>query len=46
MKIYHTEIGAFPFPRSEEALLANAKLNGSHSGFEYAESFILLREYS
>lgn len=45
MRIYELEMGEFPFPRSDAALRALAQLRGSQSGFEYAEAFILLREY-
>ena len=42
MKIYASEVGEFPFPRSEEALRALAELRGSQAGYEAAESFSLL----
>mgnify|MGYP001386002820 CR=1 FL=1 len=42
MKIYKSEIGDFPFPRSEKAIRALARLRGSTSGFNYAEAFQLL----
>jgi N-acetylglucosamine malate deacetylase 1 len=45
-KIYKSEMGAFPFPRSDEAIAALAKMRGSQAGFEAAESFMLLREIS
>jgi len=44
MKIYASEMGEFPFPRSEEVLRVLAKLRGSQAGFEAAEAFMLLRE--
>ena len=44
MKIYESEIGEFPFPRSEKILRALAQLHGSQAGFEAAEAFMLLRE--
>lgn len=44
MKIYYGELGKFPFPRSEEAIRAQAALRGSSSGFKAAESFMLLKE--
>ena len=44
MKIYSSELGAFPFPRSEEAIRAQAASRGAISGFEAAESFMLLKE--
>ena len=44
MKIYESEIDAFPFPRSEEAIDALAKFRGSSSGFYASEAFELLQE--
>ena len=44
MNIYKTEMGDFPFPRSNEAIQALAILRGAASGFEAAEAFELLRE--
>lgn len=44
MGIYSSEIGNFPFPRSEEAIRALAKVRGAASGFQAAEAFMLLRE--
>jgi len=44
MKIYASEMGEFPFPRSEETLRALAKLRGSQAAYEAAEAFMLLRE--
>lgn len=41
---YESEIGEFPFPRSERAIQAMAILRGSTSGYQYAEAFELLRE--
>lgn len=46
MRVYSSEIGAFPFPRSEEAIDALARLRGAQAGFMAAESFVLLRERS
>ena len=43
-KIYRTEMGQFPFPRSPEALQALAQVRGAASGCLAAESFIILRE--
>jgi len=37
MKIYASEMGEFPFPRSEKALRALAQLRGSQAGFKAAE---------
>ena len=42
MKIYKSETGPFPFPRSEEAIRSLAKLRGSQSGYKFAEAFQLL----
>ena len=44
MKIYTSEIGTSPFPRSLEAIEALASLRGAASGFKAAEAFQLLRE--
>lgn len=44
MTIYQSEIGAFPFPRSNEAIVALATLRGASSGFKAAEAFELLKE--
>lgn len=44
MKIYATEMGVFPFPRSEQALRALSHYRGAASGFEAAEAFMLLKE--
>jgi LmbE family N-acetylglucosaminyl deacetylase len=46
MSIYESELGAFPFPRSHEAIRALAILRGAASGFRAAEAFELLRERS
>lgn len=46
MDIYKSEMGAFPFPRSQEAIRALAVLRGAASGFKAAEAFELLRERS
>jgi len=43
MNIYRTEIGEFPFPRSERAIRSLAYLRGSQCGTEAAEAFELLR---
>lgn len=42
--IFRSEMGAFPFPRSEQALRALAHLRGATAGFSAAEAFVLLRE--
>jgi LmbE family N-acetylglucosaminyl deacetylase len=44
MNIYSSEVRSFPFPRSNEAITALAKVRGASSGFEEAEAFELLRE--
>lgn len=46
MEIYASELGAFPFPRSREAIRALATLRGAASGFKASEAFELLRERS
>ncbi len=44
MRIYKSEIGEHPFPRSEENIRALAVLRGAAAGCGYAESFMLLKE--
>jgi len=44
MKIYASELGEFPFPRSDEAIRSLAKIRGAASGYKAAEAFQLLRE--
>jgi LmbE family N-acetylglucosaminyl deacetylase len=44
MNIYSSEVGEFPFPRSNESISALATFRGSSSGFKAAEAFELLRE--
>jgi N-acetylglucosamine malate deacetylase 1 len=44
MRLYASEIAAFPFPRSEEAIRALAHYRGSTAGFAAAEAFMTLRE--
>jgi LmbE family N-acetylglucosaminyl deacetylase len=46
MSIYESELAAFPFPRSVEAIRALATLRGAASGYTAAEAFELLRERS
>lgn len=41
---YESEMGAFPFPRSVQALRALAEVRGAAAGFVAAEAFQLLRE--
>ena len=42
--IYASEMGSFPFPRSADAVRAQAMLRGAMSGVMAAEAFQLLRE--
>ena len=44
MAIYQSEMGSFPFPRSVEAIRAQAMVRGASSGFAAAEAFQLMRE--
>ncbi|UTJ07336.1 PIG-L deacetylase family protein [Arcobacter roscoffensis] len=44
MKVFESEISEHPFPRSERNIKALATLRGATCGYEYAESFILLKE--
>jgi LmbE family N-acetylglucosaminyl deacetylase len=44
MGFYASEMAAFPFPRSQEAIRALAAMRGAASGFRAAEAFQLLRE--
>lgn len=44
MSIYRSEVGAFPFPRSERAIRALAEFRGSTIGSAAAEAFMLLKE--
>lgn len=44
MKIYKSEIGEPPFPRSIENIKALARFRGSTVNKEYAESFMLVKE--
>ncbi len=44
MKIYKTETGKFPFPRSEKNIRSLAAYRGSQSGFKAAEAFELVYE--
>ncbi len=46
LKFYGTELGEFPFPRSEAAVRALSQVRGVASGFVAAEGFMLLRERS
>ena len=44
MQIYESEIGDFPFPRSEKTIRSLAAFRGSQSGYEAAEAFELVYE--
>ena len=44
MQIYKNEFGNHPFPRNEKNIRALGTLRGATCGYEYAESFILLKE--
>lgn len=44
MACYHTELKAFPHPRSLEALDALAKLRGATAGLAAAEAFAVVRQ--
>lgn len=44
MKMFAGEMGAFPFPRSEECIRALATLRGSVAGVSAAEAFMILKE--
>ena len=44
MNIYSSELGEFPFPRSNKAIQSLASLRGVASGFDVAEAFMLLKE--
>jgi LmbE family N-acetylglucosaminyl deacetylase len=43
MQCYESQLHAFPFPRSVEALRALALFRGSQAGMGYAEAFCLIR---
>lgn len=45
MKIYDSELGEHPFPRSERNIRALATYRGASCGVEYAEAFQLLKSY-
>jgi LmbE family N-acetylglucosaminyl deacetylase len=44
MKVFESELGNHPFPRSLETIEALAKYRGAMSGCKYAESFMLLKD--
>ena len=43
IKVYSSEIGDFPFPRSLESIYSLSKYRGSSSGFFAAEAFEILK---
>lgn len=43
MKIYASELGVPPFPRSEENIRALATIRGGQAGVRYAEGFKLIK---
>ena len=43
MRVYSSELGEFPFPRSEKSLRALAQIRGAQAGCEAAEAFMSLR---
>tara|TARA_B100000795_G_scaffold270020_1_gene261930 strand:- start:3176 stop:3592 length:417 start_codon:yes stop_codon:yes gene_type:complete len=44
MKVYKSEMGSHPFPRSEKNVRALGTFRGATSNCDYAESFMLLKE--
>lgn len=44
LEIYDTELGSSPFPRSMEAIKAQAVLRGIEAGVLYAEAFRVIKE--
>lgn len=45
MKVYDSELGEHPFPRSERNIRALATFRGASCGVEYAEAFQILKSY-
>lgn len=45
MRIYESELGEHPFPRSERNIKALATFRGASCGVEYAEAFQILKSY-
>jgi LmbE family N-acetylglucosaminyl deacetylase len=45
MKIYDSELGEHPFPRSERNIRALATYRGATCGVEYAEAFQIIKSY-
>ena len=44
MNIYKSEINRHPFPRAKKNIKALASFRGATCGYNYAESFVLLKE--
>ena len=44
LRIYDTEMGVSPFPRSEEAIRAQAVTRGVEAGTVYADAFRMIKE--
>ena len=44
MKVFKSELGGHPFPRSERNIRALGTLRGATCGCDYAESFMLIKE--
>jgi LmbE family N-acetylglucosaminyl deacetylase len=44
MSLYKSEMGQFPFPRSIEAITAQANFRGAAANCKFAESFMLVKE--
>jgi LmbE family N-acetylglucosaminyl deacetylase len=42
---YDTEVKAYPFPRSEQGVRAQAMIRGMHAGVPLAEAFHIIREF-
>lgn len=45
MRVYDSELGEHPFPRSERNIRALATFRGASCGVEYAEAFQILKSY-
>jgi LmbE family N-acetylglucosaminyl deacetylase len=43
MKVYESELGEHPFPRSERNIEALSVFRGATAGVEYAEAFQLIK---
>ncbi|UED75574.1 PIG-L deacetylase family protein [Brevibacillus sp. DP1.3A] len=44
LNVFQSEMGEFPFPRSNQAVQAQARVRGVAAGCESAEAFMLLKE--